>query len=159
MLILLGELDADLLSSKVEGGSHIKEGTSGFAVMFVFDQRKALDGAEVLAALGVLGDIDVVQRAEGREHGLHLSNGDVARKVAHEERLDVARIRGDRGRGRRRGRQQLRQRRRRLGNRLIGPANTRLLFKTAFVVDELTANVMKRRLKGRLLLLGEGLVP
>lgn len=97
MLILFGKLDADLLSAKVEGGTDVQESASGFAVVFVFDEGEALDGTEVLAWRGVFGDIDVMQRTEGRKHRLHLDDGHVAGKVADKERLNVVGICGDRG--------------------------------------------------------------
>ena len=162
MLILFGELDRDLLAAKVEGVALVEEGARGVIVVCVFDEGEALDGAMVLAWLCVFGDIDVVQCAEGREHLLHLGDGDVARKVAYKERLDVARIYRDR---RRLGQSGF-SRRNFLHIHIHVPTNTQsgacmlLIRKLKNVVDDSSARAVKNRvLKSGLVLFRESLVP
>ena len=92
LAILVGELERHGISAEEERILLGQEDLRRVLVCVEFDEREALDGAEVLAWRGVFGNVDVLNGAVGAELLAQLQIGDSARQVACDDGADAARI-------------------------------------------------------------------
>lgn len=93
LAILLCELDRDQLATDVELGGLAHVGIGGLVRVQELDEGEAFDSAEVgrLFVL-ILGDVDVAHHAIFLEDEAEFIHGDVTRKIARDDRLDVVRV-------------------------------------------------------------------
>ena len=92
LAILVGELERHGISAEEERILLSQEGLRGVLGCVEFDEREALDGAEVLAWRGVFGNVDVLNSAVRAEPLAQLEIGDGAGQVARDDGADAARV-------------------------------------------------------------------
>ena len=97
LAVLLGELNGDIVLADAETPILVLVGASGVVGLEELDEGESLDSAEVrAAAVHILGNVDVADRAVLLEHRLQVRDGDVTGQVAGDDGLDA---RGKRGHG------------------------------------------------------------
>ena len=92
LAILVSELERHGVSAEEERILLSEEGLRGVLGCMEFDEREALDGAEVLAWRGVFGNVDVLNGAVRAEPLAELEVGDGAGQIARNDGADAAGI-------------------------------------------------------------------